>query len=119
MTDTDRMVVWLRETLDAAQRDAEAAARAFPEWDYDEFVKEIRDVPNAGTVAFIAVTEYGPHIARHDPAAVLRRIAKDRERLEDCENILAGWHYEETKELAANTIRNIAECWGWTEEEPR
>lgn len=81
MTDTDRMVVWLREAMDAAQRDAEAAARAFPDWDYDEFVKEIRDVPNAGTVAFIAVTEYGPHIARHSPAAVLRRIAADRKAL--------------------------------------
>ena len=82
MTDTDRMVVWLREALDAAQRDAEAAARAFPEWDCDEFVKEIRDVPNAGTVAFIAVTEYGPHIVRNSPAAVLRRIAADRKTLD-------------------------------------
>ena len=56
------------------------------------------------------------HIALHDPEAVLRRIAADREILEDCENIIGGWHHEETQEFANTIIRNLAEGWGWVGE---
>lgn len=147
MTDADRMTVWLREALDTAQREAEAAARAFPAWEFDERVKEVRDVPNAGTVAFIAVPQYGPHIARQSPAAVLRRIAKGRELLDDilteqhtvvCDPFYTCEAATEERDGGANPmtqgrrpcdcgldarverrVRLLAECWGWTEEEQR
>ena len=84
MTDTDRMVVWLRETMDAAQRDAEAAAaRAWsPHWEYDELVHEIRDLNNGNTLATIYHPEIGAYVAANGPAAVLRRIAADRKMLD-------------------------------------
>lgn len=58
------------------------------------------------------------HIARHDPQATLRRIAAERKTLAACEEILAvdGWEYDDTPNLADDTIRNMAEGWGWTEE---
>ncbi|MEU5043166.1 DUF6221 family protein [Streptomyces griseorubiginosus] len=135
MTDTDGMVAWLRKAMDAAQRDAEAAARAFPDWEFDEFVNEIRDVPNAGTVAYVPVPEYGPHISRQSPAAVLRRIAADRKILDelhpsttqiinpgygkhvadfgcvtchDWDGVTEGYGY-------CPTVRALAEGYGWTE----
>jgi len=119
MTDTDRMVAWLREAVDAAQRDAENAARAFPDWEFDEFVNEIRDVPNAGTVAYVPVPEFGPHIARQSPAVVLRRIAADRKQLA-LHRAEPGQHPDfcgyDKHQLPCPGLRLLAEGWGWTEE---
>ncbi|MFB7461291.1 DUF6221 family protein [Streptomyces sp. NPDC056188] len=115
MTDVDSMVVWLREAMNAAQHDAEAAARAFPAWEFDECVKEVRDVPNAGTVASIAVPAFGPHIARQSPAAVLRRTAADRKLLAECESAFE-WDNWGAASLVETAIRRLAEGYGWAEE---
>lgn len=94
MTDTDGMVLWLREAMDAAQRDAEAADGA--EWS----VEDLRIIDQRDGVSIETGREPGTvlignglrigsgvpaalaHVARHSPAAVLRRIAADRKILE-------------------------------------
>lgn len=134
MTDTDRMRAWLRDTLDAAQADAEAAAKE-EEADWSDGGEHGETVTTVQHGSYVAV---GPwdcplpdgvrrHIARHDPAAVLRRIAADRQILElhaqahECSSWdeVAGdfntcqWVNEwET----CSTVRLLAEGWGWTEE---
>ena len=145
MTAPDRMLVWLRETLDAAERDARDSVgepwRAVDTPNGPEVhVGTGDDVDGKWARESLGVdAAYGcddPYddcddarhgylaearlIAAHaGPDAVLRRINKERELLDDCENIIAGWHYDETKNLAEDTIRNRAEAWGWTEEEQR
>lgn len=93
MTDTDRMVAWLRETLDAAQRIAHAAcwdeqsaawtARP-PRASYERYT--VVDYLDDGVVAVTPENAdddgVGQHIALNDPAAVLRRIAADRKILD-------------------------------------
>lgn len=126
MTDTDRMLSWLREALAAAEHDAKAATPGPWSVDDERYAEAIRSADGVDVVAggrwggeasVFESTADAKLIAAHaSPTAVLRRIAADRERLEDCENILAGWHYEETKTLAEDVIRNLAEAWGWTEE---
>lgn len=130
MTDTDRMLAWLRETLDAAEETANAAcwdeqsdvwtARP-PQASYERYT--VVDYLDDGVVAVTPENAdadgVGQHIALHDPHNVRRRIAADRKTVDDCEDAIIGWTYEETKELARDTIRNLAEGWGWTEEERR
>lgn len=55
------------------------------------------------------------------PAAVLRRIAAERETLAECKKVLAddGWEYDDAPKLADATIRSLAKGWGWTEEVQR
>lgn len=84
MTDTDCMVVWLREAMDAAQRDAEAAGGdAWRLQDHPSDIVAIYDSKGEPVV----YDEGWPteaqkaHIVRHAPAAVLRRIAADRKTL--------------------------------------
>lgn len=132
MTGTDHLVVWLRETMDAAWSDAEAATRG--PWQVTEYVAGCDYGFDAGVGTApgeVDVVGHGyegggcervqdaRHIARHDPAAVLRRIAADRKTLAACEELLAmdpnGWEYTDTPELAEHVIRNLAEGWGWTE----
>ncbi|WP_158697872.1 DUF6221 family protein [Streptomyces prunicolor] len=91
MTGTDRMVSWLRETLAAAQADAEGATPGpwhvtdYP-YGYD-FAAVIGTRPldcdvvagshdNGGGVRLADAR----HIARNSPAAVLLRIAADRKQ---------------------------------------
>lgn len=86
----------------------------------------------------LSAEEVGPavagHIAMHDPAAVLRRVAADRQILAEHANdrgdcrVCAGeadysddaegnreWH--RSAELwPCQTVRLLAEAWGWTEE---
>lgn len=129
MTDTDRMVVWLRETMDAAQRDAEAAAeRAWsPHWEYDDHVNEIRDLNNGNTLATIYHPEIGAYVAANGPAAVLLRIAADRKLLElhhdvdgKCAECAQGYELMDWgPNFPCQTIRHVAEGWGWTGEEQR
>ncbi|MFI5880827.1 DUF6221 family protein [Streptomyces sp. NPDC051554] len=100
MTDTDRMAVWLREAMDAAERDAEAATqgawlpkRASNGWLIDiegaaasqEYVVAgdgcgTPSCPGGGPIPNEADARF---IAANDPAAVLRRIAADRKILEE------------------------------------
>ncbi|MFE2712234.1 DUF6221 family protein [Streptomyces mirabilis] len=115
MTDPDRMVVWLREAMDAADRIARRHRHPCGEWEYDHMAGEIRDHCNAGTVAFVGKDDpAGEHMALHDPAAVLRRIAADRKILDDCERAF-DWDNWGAASLVQDVIRNLAEGWGWTE----
>lgn len=97
MTDSDRLLAWLRETLDAAQADAEAATAATggPHWHGSDSGLYSNDAANQPG-PFLA-DAYGytdprlvAHITRHDPAAVLRRITADRRMLDD---LLAEKHH--------------------------
>lgn len=53
------------------------------------------------------------HVASHDPASVLLRVAEERALLADLENVAAGWYHEETKTLAESIIIGLAKAWGW------
>jgi hypothetical protein len=130
------MVVWLREALDAAQADAEAATAATggPHWHGSDSGLYSNDASNhPGPFLADAYGYTDPrvvaHVTRHDPAAVLRRIAADRKILaEHAENPYDlgycrtctvhedGWAVPVPAELPCATIRNLAEGWGWTEE---
>lgn len=144
MTDTDRMLAWLRAILDAAERDAEAATwceqagswRAAvsqygtparpggPRW----YVEDAMDDGVITTVDPQASDDEGVarHIARNSPAAVLRRIAADRQLLD-----LHALEYRERPERVlgeaddpfcaecvgerypCETLRLLAKGWGW------
>lgn len=122
MSDAHGVVVWLRETLDAAQRDAEEAAKdTDPEWsDGGPHGESVHALPHGDPVA---VDPWGymsdgvrAHIARHDPAAVLRRITADRQILSlhrpDSEDrpecVTCGPRYP------CRTVLALAEGYGWT-----
>lgn len=147
MTGTDRMVVWLREAMDAARADAEAAT-----WHEDAGVWRaakseyhtpsrpsgsrwyIEDAMDDGVITTVdpqASDDEGVarHIARNNPAAVLRRIAADRKTFDEhaenpydlgycrtCTVHEEGWAVPVPAELPCATIRNLAEGYGWTEE---
>jgi hypothetical protein len=147
MTDPDRMVVWLRETMDAAEQVANAAARRAwsPHWEYDRSVREIRDLNNGGTLANIYFPAIGNFSADNDPAAALRRIAADRKQLAEhapvpdhgrlsdhggCERFSCDCvHLEppvcrscrtctsDPVEAPCPSLEHLAEGWGWTEGE--
>jgi hypothetical protein len=135
------MVVWLRESMDAAQADAEAATPG--QWHVTEYVAGSDYGFDAGVgtaLGEVDVVGHGyegggcervqdaRHIVRHDPAAVLRRIAADRKILDlhigdhEC-SIFDGPnpgdidHYAFVLESeACDTVRLLAEGYGWTEE---
>lgn len=142
MSDTDRIVVWLREALDAAQRDAEAATAATggPRWhgsDSGLYSDDGANHPGPFLADSYGYTEppIVAHIARHDPASVLRRIAADRKTLAEHEppgddyygdrkclccggyTIHPGWGAVGYRDSwPCTTVRNMAEGYGWTEE---
>lgn len=136
MTDTDRMVVWLRETMDAAGQLAEAAAKetSSTDWEYQERGNRLVAMSPPGfTVADVDYLDPAPgqFMAANDPAAVLRRIAADRKTLElhgpvtveyedDSPPTLAcrtcGSHFEYPTAWPCTTLRLLAEGYGWTEE---
>lgn len=121
----------LRAALDAAQKVAEAAAAVcgchppVPSWTFgDETTKGrilIVDDPHPTLHRKMGRRWNGSyegmftaqHIVLNDPAAVLRRIAADREILEDAENIISGWNEDHVKDFAQDVIRNLATGWGW------
>lgn len=142
MTDTDRMVDWLRDAMDSAERIAHAAC-----WDDQSDVWTAR--PPQASYERYTVVDYlddgvvvvtpenadadgvGQHVALNDPAAVLRRIAADRQVLDlhapvtveyedDSPSTLAcrtcGSHFEYPKRWPCTTLRLLAEGYGWTHE---
>ncbi|MGW9031491.1 DUF6221 family protein [Streptomyces sp. NPDC055722] len=135
MPGTDGMLVWLRAAMDAAQRDAEAATPGpwEPEGDdpTDDMVHTVHDGKHGDlvgkTVAHVrggnATAANMRHIARHDPAAVLRRITADRKLLDLHQNVNGkcwecGQGYELTDwgpDFPCTTVRLLAEGYGWTE----
>jgi hypothetical protein len=154
MTGTDRMVVWLREAMDAAQADAEAATWCEDAGTWRAAVSEygtparaggprwyIEDAMDDGVITTVdpqASADEGVarHIARQDPAAVLRRIAADRKILAahpyttrvinpvdglqsagfGCETC-HDWDGVPEGRGWCDTVRLLAEGYGWTEGE--
>ena len=131
MTDPDRMVVWLREAMDAAGQLAEAAARetTSADWEYqDHDNRLVATIPPRFTVADVDYLDPAPgkFMAANDPAAVLRRIAADRKTLDLHQNVAGkcdecGRGYELSDwgpDFPCATVRLLAEGYGWTEEAP-
>ncbi|MGW2692353.1 hypothetical protein ACWC3Y_10885 [Streptomyces sp. NPDC001296] len=98
MTDTTRMLAWLRETLDTAEKRADR-------WHDVECL--VHDISLADAVVLQGATL----CVCDGPAAVLRRITADRKTLAE---IARGVEYE-AEPLADIVIRNLAEGYGWTE----
>lgn len=143
----DDPVEFLRTALDAAAEAARLAAAVDPSPWYEDVsdgtytrqregldsVGLVRAADNVGlwdressdALSMAGVTT--THIALHDPAAVLRRIAADRKQLElhaenpydpgccgTCTVNEKGWAAPVASEVPCATIRNLAEGWGWT-----
>lgn len=147
VTDTDRMLAWLRETLDAAQAAAKATTPVpiAGEWATVRDKHADEDAPlsliqgqdphepdyqgYSSGVPIIAISADWPeaeanllHIALHDPAAVLRRIAADRQILAEHQvTKILGWAADWVDacvvcgphRVPCNTVRLLAEGWGW------
>ncbi|MCG5464206.1 DUF6221 family protein [Micromonospora sp. MED01] len=83
---TDDRVAWLTAQLDDDERVARAAADCGPEWRFSEgaiYPSDVDRHPGAlihGGYDYLD-DQYGEHIARHDPARVLRRVAAGRKIL--------------------------------------
>jgi hypothetical protein len=133
----------LTAALDAAQRDAEAAGG--DAWRLDDIVirdmvggeaAEVDRVPDGvvvgadgrGVVAVEHLGHAAGHVLRHDPAAVLRRIAAERrqlarhqpfENLEIVDMPKVG-HVtrcaHDKQHWPCPDITDLAEGWGWAEE---
>ncbi|NUR02476.1 MAG: hypothetical protein HOY79_39865 [Streptomyces sp.] len=142
MTDTNHLVVWLRATLDAAERDVKDSGeepwRAVntpigPEvhvgddddvdgkWSREglgvDAAYRCDDSDDDCADARHGYLAEARLIAQHaNPAAVLRRIDRTRQILADCTRVLDNDHYGDTAYLAEDTILNLAGSWGWTEE---
>lgn len=124
---TDTPLDFLRATLDEVEVEAGAArggsagvwsADCHPHYDGARVYDDQGDVVvlDEGSPS----AEQATYIARHDPAATLRRIASERELLAKCEEVLAvdGWEYDDAPKLAEHVISDLAEGWGWTGETP-
>lgn len=122
MTDTDRMLAWLREAMDAAEQIARAACEgAEGRWHHlgDQHGGSVAGDHEGYHVAYdegYPTLEQATHIARHDPAAVLRRITADRQILDDCDDVLHDFVFGAFRQLALDTVCRLAEGYGWTEE---
>ena len=70
---------WITQQVDAVEAAARAPRHPSPHWEYDHMCGEIRDLANAGTVAYVGKDDpAGVHIELHDPANILRRCEADR-----------------------------------------
>lgn len=124
---------FLRATLDAAQAEAEAARDAAGSADWEAF-PDWGGVSACGPQGLMTLKgsqdslepQLAAYVAAHDPAAVLRRIAADRELIA----LHASDHecsvYDDNGEIdnyayileseTCSTVQLIAEGWGWTGE---
>jgi hypothetical protein len=133
-------VAFLATTLAAAQREAERAAveTGAPGWRGSDSGLYSDDASNhpgpflADAYGYTA-PEVVAHIVRHDPQATLRRIAADRKTLALHQTPGRMYEYagappretaicrvcryqEPMSEDPCETVRLLAEGWGWTEE---
>ncbi len=70
---------WIEGEILRREEAARAPRHPSPAWEYDRMCGEVRDLANAGTVAFVGKDDpAGVHIELNDPASVLRRCAADR-----------------------------------------
>lgn len=136
MTDPDRMAVWLREAMDAAERDAEAAGG--DDWRRQDHPSDTVAIYDS-TGEPVVYDEGSPteaqqaHIVRYEPAAVLRQIDRHRKLLYehgddgygDCKTCsvpdgtveVNGVGYEMLAHAPSpcTTVRLLAEGYGWKE----
>ncbi|WP_432027482.1 DUF6221 family protein [Streptomyces sp. 1222.5] len=76
------LVQFLRAQLDEDERIARAPHSLFLTWDYDDCVRQVRDLGNGNELAnVLSDHSYGEHIAEHDPARVLCEIDAKRKRI--------------------------------------
>lgn len=117
-------VEYLKEAHRRAERLAQSATRGPWFVDSTTYAERIYGADNTDVVAggrwggeasVFESTEDALHIAANSPDKVLARIKAERAVLEDCENVLSGWTYGETRELAHDVIAGLAAGWGWTE----
>lgn len=118
------------EFVEAAHKQAEKIAQAAAEEHPSPWTAEDVDLSpldqadaahlNDGRGKTMVMSDYTMleplrHIALHDPAAVLRRIAAERKLLAECQKVLAvdDWEYNDAPDLARATVRALAEGWGW------
>lgn len=78
---SDDLVAFLRARLDEDERVARSTKQNGLSWQNFEMDGELRDDRNAGTVASV-IPETREHIARHDPARVLREVEAKRRILD-------------------------------------
>lgn len=78
MAGMDDLVQFLRARLDDDERVARGSAQPSLSWQNFDMDGELRDDANAGTVAMVPREETRAHIARHDPARVLREVEAKR-----------------------------------------
>ena len=143
MTNPGQMVVWLRKAMDAAQADAEAAAKetGSADWEYQAH-GSLDALGPSGFMVAVGSQDYldpapGRFMAANDPAAVLRRIAADRKILAahpyttrvvnpvdgshsagfGCETC-HDWDGVPEGRGWCDTVRLLAEGYGWTEAQP-
>lgn len=74
---------WITQQITAVEAVAHGTGQPSLSWQNFDMRGELRDDYNAGTVAYTPREETRAHIARHDPAAVLRRCVADRKILEE------------------------------------
>lgn len=78
---TPGLHAWITGEIERREGAARGHQQSGGSWEYDSFVHEIRDLDNAGTVAFVPLEGTGRFIEMNDPVAVLRRCAADRKIL--------------------------------------
>lgn len=108
-------LAWVRAEMDAAEEVALGAkGQTLGRWKEDDGPAEDIDLYAASGKLTMGQAR---HIARHDPAAVLRRIKAERKVLDECEQTIAASLIDDypAPNLARAVIRGVAEGWGWTE----
>lgn len=135
MTDQHPAVTFLLAAHVKAEALAEAASCPEPgclcrSWQNLEMDGELRDDRNAGTIAMIPRRLVRAHIALHDPAAVLARVAAERDilwehtpeayelgRCAACvTNRILGPGLWVTDPWPCRTVLGLAAAWGWKAE---
>lgn len=85
----DDLVRWLEEQFAEDERIARATHPTFLAWEYDECVRQIRDMGNGNELANVLPRHaYGEHMTEHDPARVLREIDAKRATIREYEKAL-------------------------------
>ncbi|MGW6210967.1 DUF6221 family protein [Streptomyces sp. NPDC055109] len=88
----DDLARWTGEQLDEDERIARATHSVFLSWEYDESVRQVRDLGNGNELANVLPRHaYGEHIAEHDPARALREIEAKRELLDEHQDVNDGY----------------------------
>ncbi|MFC8361109.1 DUF6221 family protein [Streptomyces griseorubiginosus] len=94
------LVKWLRAQLDEDELVARNTGQPGTSWRNFDMDGELRDDLNAGTVAYVPRVETRVHIARHDPARVLRES--------DAKRQIAAWRRQPTqKEFSSGRYRTM------------